>query len=187
MTDTPTKNQAGFTLLEMIIVLSIITISTYVLFTAFPIARVNQALQADITELRILITSAQQQALNEIRSQDCLDLVGPDEELARRCSNVGVYVQGQDVIQFADTTDDLRFTAGSDFILGERTQTSSLADGTSMTIVFQADPPTIVTHVNAEVLGAGQVHPFTLELEGAVRSLTVGPYGIIEYDDAEEE
>lgn len=180
MATVVSNNQTGFTLLEVVIVISIMTIVTYAVLTALPVARTNQQLTGDITALRSILTNAQQQAVNEIRSPDCLATVPSDADSQRRCSNIGVFIADNKVIQFADTSPDRIYTPGVDYILRESDQASGLKGGPDITILFEADPPTVVTYANGQVLGPKQKVSFTLAIKDTQRALTIGPYGIIE-------
>lgn len=170
----------GFTLVEMVIVIAIMTILTAVILTALPKARGDQLLKSDIIQLHTLLAAAAQRSLNEIRTPECLTIAGEDETLQRRCSDIGVAVVETRRILFADLDGDKQYSVSGDFDIETENAASSPADEMPFSVVFAAVPPTVTTYANGDIVGAGQVVPLTLAADNTSRDLTIGPYGIVE-------
>lgn len=170
----------GFTLVEVLIVITIMTIITAIVLTALPLARNDQAFESDIIQLRSTLSRAQQQALNEIRSPECLDIAGGDSELERRCSDVGVAILEKRVVMFADLTGDMEYSSGADFQLEELVAVTSPESGAPVSVMFTASPPNVTTFVDGVIIGAGQTASLTLTLDEISRDLLINPYGILE-------
>ena len=175
------KSTTGFTLIESVVVISIITILTYLVLNALPLARTNQEMENDLQQLRSFLSRAQQQALNEIREDDCLSFAGSDEDAQRRCSDVGVLVASGSLTMFADIDGNGDYSNGADFIIDESDLAAGVEGNIPVSIVFASTPPTIITLSDVDVLAPNESAVVKLELEDASRELTIGPYGIIEY------
>ena len=172
----------GFTLVEAVIVMTIMTIVSYLVLSALPIARTNQEIENDIQRLRSFLTQAQQRSLNEIREGECLSRVGDDTDLQRRCSNIGVVFEENALRMFADLDDNKIYSDGADYLL-EESVFHSVVEGTPSTVsvMFAADPPVILTYVNGALLSAGETRTVRVENGGLNRVFTIGSYGVIEY------
>ena len=168
----------GFTLIEMVIVIAMMSALTGVVVTGLPAARTSQLLEGDIQRLRSVLSQAQQRALNEIRDQECLDQAGADIDNQRYCSDVGVAILNQRLVMFADLNGDQDYTEGVDYLIEEQEQASSVV-GETQTIVFAVDPPTVITYANAAILSAAELVEVTIRVGQQDRQLSIGPYGII--------
>lgn len=175
----------GFTLIEVLVVITIMTIITAVTLTALPLARTDQMLESDIIQLKSALSQAQQRALNEIRTPDCLALAGDDSELQRRCSDIGVVILEERIVTFSDLTGDQDYVSSGDLELEAQSTSSGPPNGTPISIVFTASPPNVTTFVNGQVIGAGQSAPVTLQIGETSREFSINPYGILE-DVAQE-
>lgn len=157
------------------------TILTLLALNGLPIARTNQLLKNDVTQLRSLISRAQQQALNEIRSPECLARAGEDPETQRRCSDVGVAIMNKKLILFADLNGDHQYSEGHDYDEAQVVQSADVVSNQAVSVLFTANPPTTIMYVNRRIIGAGQTAPLELTFGGLTAKLTISPYGILEY------
>ena len=170
---------SGFTLLEVVIVMTILTIMTYLVVSALPPARVNQRLESDVQQFRSLISRAQQLAVNEVRPDSCLARAGANEETQRRCSNVGVVARTGELVLFADLDGDRRYSGPADFEIEKIPQTADVNDGREADIVFEADPPEVFMYADSRIIGAGQSYVVRFAIGEATRTFSIGPYGVI--------
>lgn len=172
---------AGFTLVETIVTITIMSILTALTVTAFPLVRANQQVQNDVHVLRALLADAQQRALNEVRDEDCIQKVGEDNQ--RLCSNVGVALQPNEFIEFSDTDGNRRFS-GSDYVFSRRDHESTVVvpTGNTVDIIFEATPPNVYIFVDGDILGPSSSTTFSLQSGGASRGLRVRQFGITEYE-----
>lgn len=170
----------GFTLLETAVVLAIMSILTGLVLVGWPRARQQQALLLATEQVQTMIRTAQQKALNEDRSAECLSgWVGSSPEEQRLCSDVGVVINGNEIIIFADTQDDDKYTpkiGGDDPDFSIEKQTLPLGvigDKVGQSFIFEATPPTI---------GLKTSHGDKLRLQSgeAAKTVTVKNYGQVE-------
>lgn len=170
---------AGFTLVEMAVIMAIIGIMTLLVAFAFPAVRTNQALlqaqQTFQTELR----SAQQQALNELRAEECLAAAGEEEDADLHCSDIGVALVGRNLIIFADTSEaDENRKDDDDYILREIELPA--AASVDQSFLFQATPPNVYLFSDGTVVPPQGKIAVSFVSNDQVRNLQVGPFGQIE-------
>lgn len=174
---------SGFTLLEMVITVSILVTVTVLVAVAWPKVREEQALLLAREQLQTFFHQAQQAALNEQRPAACLERVGGKPEQQRRCSDVGVVITQATVRLFADTTGDNNQYNPGDFILVEQTLPLSVVgagDG-SQSFLFRDTPPLLnLFGPRGEQVTAQK--PAQLRLRAGRRVVTyiVRPYGQLE-------
>lgn len=173
-------NTSGFTLIEALVTVAIISILTVLVASSYPIVRQQQQVRVAEQLLGSQLRRAQQLALNENREVRCLQLFADQVSLQPRCSDIGIAIRGSEFIMFADTDADTRFTSGSDYII------SNTAIGKDVSIpnkdfLFKATPPTITAYTDGVVQSLKT--PQTLVI--AVGSLQV-PYDIYPYGYIEE-
>jgi len=185
-------NQRGYTLFEVVVVIAIIGILTVVTARAYPAARSSQSLRLAEQQLQSTLREAQQRAINEERETDCLAIARTVDEPnttheQRQCSDIGVYVDGQALIMFADTdlgpddepTGDFEYTPGLDLEL----KTLPLPSGVSVRIdprssrsfVFKGIPPRVELYVDGALYEEPGV--VLLESTGAAATLQVLSHG----------
>lgn len=175
------KASAGFTLVEAVVIITIISILTALSVFALPEARHNQRLVTDSERIQAALRSAERYAINEVRTDECLEYVGNDSELRRRCSNVGIALQGKKLVTFADTTGNQTYTEGSDFLLSEQEISTELeGDGAWRSFVFEATPPTIYTYADGAIISPQISATITLRSGKQTRTLEIHPYGRVE-------
>lgn len=182
----------GFTLLEVVVTVTIISFLTFIVTSALPVARRNQALNTTRQYISYALQQAQHQAINEVRSAACVRSVID----SKRCSDVGVAVRDNRLVIFADTASpqDWHYTEGQDYLLSTVMLPASVAltdrGGTPVTRwrswVFVGIPPTLQLYVNENPsvngtpLMTDQISILML-LSGPTRlALTISPYGQVE-------
>ena len=168
--------QRGFTLLEAIVTISIIVIITYLVLAAFPVARSQQALLRAENQFQNHLRIAQTEALNEVRSAECLDRVGPSPTDQKRCSDIGVYVAGNMLTRFADISDDNLYTS-ADFQLEMLELPANVTVQADRTFLFEATPPNITLYANGVVVTPDVAGDATFRAGAGDIALTVSPYG----------
>lgn len=174
--------ETGFTLIETLVTITMITILTFLTVTAFPIVRANQRLQNDIYELRALFADAQQRAVNEVRDEACLERLGGNTKESV-CSNVGVVLAERQFIEFADI-DGNRIFSRADYEIATRNHASDIAEAgdVNLSVVFEATPPSTFTFINNDPLGPTSSRGFGLKSGVAERRLRIKQFGILEID-----
>lgn len=173
------SSESGLTLLELIITLSVITIATLVVGSALPVVREHQALQQARQQFTSYIRTAQTQALDEQRSDACLERMGDSLPLQKRCSDLGVYVEGNQLTVFADTQDNDQYDA-SDIVLNTANLPATIAAASPASILFEATPPNIRTYVNGLLVIPSAPAALTLISPNRAVSLTISAYGLVE-------
>ena len=174
------RQYAGFTLIEVVVTMAILSALVTLLTVGYPTTRDNQALQLAQQQLQFLVRDAQQQALNEEREEECLNQFSPDDAEQRRCSDVGLSFRDQIVIMFADTSgDDLIYDAGAggDYVITSQELSATVASQDSL--LFIAQPPTIRLLVNGAEL-VGEPARLTLTAGEQKANLVIGKYGQVE-------
>lgn len=178
------------TLLESAVVIVIIGILSVVSAVAFPIVRFRQMIASDAQQIEAAARQAQLLALNEERSEECLQKAGASEDLQRNCSNVGVAVRTGQLVLFSDFNGDQQYTIGQDVVIYDRELKSEIEGGGGEweVFVFEATPPTISLYANGSLIPApssndAAVNPesiITLKAGRQQHVLSLHPYGIIQ-------
>jgi prepilin-type N-terminal cleavage/methylation domain-containing protein len=135
----------GFSLIESLIVISIIAIMSTLAMQALPVARSSQQLTSDTEQIRALLLDAKERTLNQVRPANCLPSIAIDDPAKAPCSDVGVAFIGKQIIEFADTfptTPDHRYLVG-DYIIGTYNLSAKVGAGSVTSLLFQSAPPSI--------------------------------------------
>lgn len=169
----------GFTLLEVLVTLAIITIVTFLAATAFSIIREREALIHARQQISSIVRAAQTQALNEQRHPACLAEVEDSPLAAKQCSDIGVFLQGEKVIVFADTNDNNQYD-DQDFRESESSLPRPVTVLGTISIVIEATPPNVVLWHNGRVVPAGNQISLTLRAGRRTVPLSISSYGILE-------
>lgn len=172
------RSDKGYTLLEVIVTIVIIGIITLVVTTAFPTIRTQQSLLRAERQIQSLVRDVQQRASNEIREDECLDQFNQIED-ERRCSDVGLHIQNDQIILFSDTIDDDIFTS-EDFRIDNQTLSVPTTIEQPTTFLFEATPPTTTLYINGAALPPNDTYPFILRSGSVQKNLLMYPYGQIE-------
>lgn len=171
--------QQGYTLLEVVITIVIILIATLLVSSAFPVVRAQQGLLRAERQLQSLIRDVQQRASNEIRDQECLDLVGDELENQRLCSDLGLHLLGNQITLFADTSDDDIFTS-TDYVFDTQTLATPVSSVNEHSLLFEATPPTISLISNGATLPPDETIDLTLQSENTTKDFLIYAYGQLE-------
>lgn len=157
------RPKAGMTLIEVVISIAIISVISALLLSALPLIRSQQQLRGAVQQIQSNLRVAQQAALNESRPAACLTRAGDDKEKQRSCSDRGLAISNNTLIQFADTQDDNRFSASSDFIISQENLTGGTT-APNKAWLFEATPPTITLWVD------GKIQPGALPANADIRA-----------------
>ncbi len=179
--DGKQQSNAGFLLIESIVIVVIISMLTSLLMVALPAVRHNQRLNDDSQKIQALLRDAQQRAVNEVRPPPCLERAGADQEQQRRCSNVGIALKEKSAVLFSDSDGDRLYTPQTDYLIEQYSlSASAAATGEWRAFVFEAAPPTVMLFANNTIVTA--VAPATIQLQSAnyVRQWTILPFGLME-------
>ena len=171
---------AGFTLIESVMVIVIISMMSALALQSLPIARSNQQLIADTEQIRALMLDAKERALNQVRPSTCLP--GDDSASVDRaaCSDVGIAFSGNKVIEFADTNLDNLYDA-SDYVIVTFDLTSAPGTGSTSSFLFKSEPPSTIMYANGIIMAPGDTGTIILNGYGSLsRTLIVRPYGTID-------
>jgi prepilin-type N-terminal cleavage/methylation domain-containing protein len=175
--------QSGFTLIEVMVTIAIVTITTVIVATGFPRLRDQQQQLLARQQITSLIREAQQQSINGQRPDKCLSTVAGDQ--AKKCSQAGLALRGNEYYLFLDTSnnDDRKFTnEKSDFIIshGNLPGGVTVASAAWRSFLFVPDPPSTTLYVDGEVV-TPQV-PATIVLRQNLTQLLlqVLPSGVVE-------
>ena len=191
--NTKIEDRSGYTLIEVVVVLVVIGVLTLITARAYPAARSNQALRLAEQQIQSAFRDAQELAINEHRSHDCLDAAAADALLdQRQCSDIGIYVAGNDLVWFADTDhgpdDDLggdkEYTEGVDIILKTLPLPNGVnvvaGEGHNESFLFEGIPPAVTLRIDSEPFDEpGQVF---IQAEDAEARLEVGAHGQVVRD-----
>lgn len=171
------SHNGGFTLLEVVVTVTIVSLLTLIVTAALPAARSHQALRLAQQQVSDGLAAASHRAINEIRPPACTNRVAA----AKRCSDVGVALQAGELIIFADTAEpqDWQYSEGQDEILA----TITLPTGVTterQSFVFIATPPTLELYHDGQLMAAQEKIPLVLVSDRARVPLTVSSYGQVE-------
>lgn len=175
------------TLVEAVVVVTILSILSTMTVVSFPVVRSHQDLISDAGQIEAVLRDAQLRALNEVRPDECVIQAGPEPEQQRLCSNVGVAVQSGKAVLFSDSSGDRAYTPAEDFEINEYVLKSQVSEANPpqwRVFVFEADPPTIAVYENGAVVlpasSEDQTPSLTLQAGKQERKIFLQPYGIIE-------
>jgi prepilin-type N-terminal cleavage/methylation domain-containing protein len=168
--------QKGMTLIEIVVSVAIISVISALVLNALPTIRNQQQLRAATQQIQNQLRAAQQNDLNETRSPDCLQRVGEDKEKQRRCSDVGVAIRQNKIVQFADTEDDNTLSNSGDVILSQE-EISSAVIVPNRTWLFEATPPTILLRIDGKVQQVGQPNTTIISAGALKATFEVSTYG----------
>lgn len=171
--------QAGLSLLEVMVTLVLITATTALVASAFPVVREQQALEQARQQFTAAVRAAQTQALDEHRTPDCLSRLGTAIAQQKLCSDIGVAILGNELHTFADIHDNNQFDHDDADM-----HITSLPPGITVvspgSILFEATPPNLTAYFNGQVVSPAQPVTITLRSPHRELSLTISAYGLVE-------
>lgn len=178
----PRSSTSGYTLLELMVTIGILSIITMLSTRAFPIVRDQQNLVRAERQLQSLLRTAQQNALDEERTEACLASVSSASSDQRRCSDIGVAIRERELKMFADTIDDNRYTENGDFVLSTSTFASEVISLNSAwrSFLFEGIPPSITLFSDGQVVNPTLPVPVTLQAGQAQASYNLYMFGQLE-------
>lgn len=173
----------GFTLVEVLITITILSILTLMIASALPKVRNNQKLTLDAQQIERAMHTAVQRAMNEVREEACLTLAGSQTEEQKRCSNVGIAFQDSQMIMYSDLNGDRLYTGQGDYVQETFTLRSAVEAGGGsawLSFLVEASPPNILLFKNAAVVSESSPISLRLISGSQNRELTIFPYGRVE-------
>lgn len=130
----------GFSLVESITIIAIISILTTISVASLPAIRAHQALVADTEQIRSLLLDSKQRSLNQVRPEACVAIATDP----RKCSDVGITFTGGKVVQYADVVGDLRYNPENDIdIVAHDLQSVVVNSQSTNHFVFYGNPPSV--------------------------------------------
>ncbi len=179
------NTQTGFTLIESLVIISLISILTAMSVRAIPTIRAHQELVSDTENIRALLYDAKQRTLNQVRPENCLPGV-PDDLARARCSDVGVALKNGELIIFADTAPSVQnynYDTGDREIVRSKLATN-VDTGSATSLVFAGVPPSAVLYKDGVALTGGS--DFTRIMltasNGSKRSIKIYSFGTMEIE-----
>lgn len=172
-----TKEVQGFTLIEVLVTITIVSIMSAVLVVSWPRARDHNALVITERQLQSLLRDAQEKALNGDRAPTC---VASTPE-ARRCADIGIALHNNQVILFADTKGtNNSYTPGNsgDAILLNTTLPSGVTSVNTnwQSYLFRFVPPIVELYGNGQLVSQNGAS-LTVQIRQQQKQWRVLPYG----------
>lgn len=174
---------AGYTLLEMVVVIAVIGIASSMLLRGYPVLRAQQQLKIAEQQIQSTLREAQALALNEAREDNCKNRFPNDEAQQRFCSDIGVKLEGDTITLFADLDFNDQYNQAIDYLIREASLTSNGGAGvvTATTVVFRARPPKVWLSVNENNKDGDQAgestHTIEVQSGRSAAILNVGSFG----------
>lgn len=169
-------NSSGFTLLEIVVVVGIISAVTAYASIAYPSVRQQQKIIMAEQILQSTMRETQQKAINEERNPDCItEQAGSADK--KHCSDLGLYFDGSKIVLFANTnlSDDNKYESDDYNKLG----TVSLPDGVTISglhsLLFKATPPSVKMYADGQPIHTTTTA--TIQIGDNSEKVTLGPYG----------
>lgn len=176
---------AGFSLVESMVVVTMVSILSIMSLQAIPALRAHQELVTDTETIRALLLDAKQRALNQVRPEDCLSGFAVTDSARAGCSDVGVALRQGEIIQFANSHE----TGGSgpkydtnDYVIVRSKAASKIKFGSPTSLLFLGNPPATILYKDGAEIAAGD---FSTKIiltasNGRERTITVYSSGTID-------
>ncbi|MEK7499307.1 MAG: hypothetical protein AAB649_01740 [Patescibacteria group bacterium] len=185
---------AGFSLIESLVIVSMISILSVMSLRAIPALRSHQELVTDTEKIRALILDARQRTLNQVRPADCLKELEKDHPTRATCSDVGVALQFGEIIEFSNTytvgNGALKYdwdggsesTTVRDHVIQRLKPVTRIKSGSPTSLLFMGVPPTIELYRDGTKVNPGdESTKITLiASNGSTRTITVYSSGTID-------
>ncbi len=180
-------NNTGFSLVESITIIAIISILTAISVAALPAIRAHQALVADTEQIRSLLLDSKQRSLNQVRPEACVQEAEANGKDSRRCSDTGIVFHEGNVIQYADSgTPNLRYDEADHKIATYPLQ-SVIVKGDSTNpnhFLFYGNPPSVDLYVTGLRASPGDVYTILLRANTGKnkqeRTIEISSFGTID-------
>lgn len=166
----------GFTLIEIVVTVTIILLLTTLMLSAWPVTRSNQAFVLAGQQLQAILREAQQMALDENRQEAC-KLSVPEP---RTCSDVGVAVRDDQIVLFADTWGANNHYDDSDYVISTRElplRVRTVSSAAWQSFVFKSVPPRTVLYHGAATITDDAQGELVLQVSQRQRTFRITAYG----------
>lgn len=177
--------EEGFSLIESLIVVSIIALMSALALQAIPIARSNQQMIADTEQIRALLLDAKERSLNQVRPDTCLPMADMASKDRAVCSDVGVAIDGNKLIEFADTDGNNRYSASGprDYVITTYDLSATVGVGSVSSLVFSSVPPSTLLYKDGALMAPSSTAKIILDgYPPLSRTLLVHSYGTIDVE-----
>ncbi|MDA1169186.1 MAG: hypothetical protein O3A36_02515 [bacterium] len=189
----------GFSLVESMVIVSMISILSVMSLRAIPALRSHQELIADTEKIRALLLDAKQRTLNQIRPDDCLDTYDVDDPVRAACSDTGLGLQWGEIIEFSnsyykgkgsvhiydyDFKGLPRETLQSDYVINRSKPVTRVQLGSPTSLLFKSTPPTVELYRNGTLVTPDDdsTKITLIASNGSKRTLTIYSSGTIDVD-----
>lgn len=189
MSPARTNNQkSGFTLIEVVVTLGIMGLSSLLIVPAFPLLRDRQQQLVAVREFKSLMRQAQQMSLNAQSSPECLQHIGIAEadvfnKESRVCAQTGLAVKDSEYYLFIDASNDKQFSgAVSDIVVARGVLGGEVAVIGSdwRTFLFVPAPPLTTLYVDGAPLSPRMPATVALRQGSHVVTLQIYSSGVVE-------
>jgi prepilin-type N-terminal cleavage/methylation domain-containing protein len=170
---------SGFTLIEIMVIIVIISIMTALLAVGFPVVQRQQQIKLTETTIVSQLKRAEQLALDETRDDACLQLLADQPQNQTRCSDIGVNIDNQTLTTYADIDGNDQFTPNHDYVLN-KIDVPTTVTLQSQDFLYHGAPPTIQAFVNGAGANLNAAVPMTMTVNNQSVSLTIFPYGYVQ-------
>lgn len=177
------QRNSGFSLIESLVVVSLIGILTGMSMVAIPALRAHQQIATDTESIRAMLLDAKQRTLNQVRPENCLPGLDPEDVGRATCSDTGIALQGGEIIEYANTAavSAQRYNSG-DYVITRSKLSSAIDTGSAASILFVGVPPSAVMYKDGTALTGS--NPYTdiklISSNGTKRTLRVYSFGTLE-------
>lgn len=173
----------GFSLIESLVIISIISILSAISLSALPAARAHQQIISDTELIKALLVDSKQRALNQVRPEECIAELGVaqnDKESGAFCSDVGIAFRNNEVIQFADSSGNGGYSA-DDYVISRHQTLVYSEEGSSNELLMVGVPPSVVMYNQGGVMEPDDVATIKLSaIGGETRTLQIHPLGTVD-------
>lgn len=174
----------GFSLIESLVIISIISILASLSLVALPAARAHQQLVADTELIQSLLLDSKERALNQVRPEECITQLGVEQDdkiLGPFCSDVGIdFNKAGEVTQFADLNESGQYEK-TDYKIVTHSISSTISTDDFKALIFKSAPPSVELYKNKIVLGPSDTAKITLTAaNGETRTLEVHQFGTLD-------
>lgn len=183
-------NASGFTLIESVVVMAIVSMVSVLALNAIPVLRAHQELVADTENFRSLLFDSKQRTVNQVRPPSCLSQYEINNPLRAACSDVGIAIYLGELIQYANTANQNQHTyepgIAGDFEIAKIKIVSTVEMPRSLkSLLFISMPPTVVTYSDGAIISPGNNASSKIYLnasDGSTRVIIIHSLGTIDIE-----